>query len=280
MWILGWGCFFAILAVVRARRRRLEWRNQPGLSVISPAIEATPEAPPPGAKVEHSQIAQDGTLQGQGPNVSDTQEKPNTSLTAPRSVEHIVPPDVFEYLVTDFRPHIDVCKVDLHYPDIDFAHWSAPGMAAMKFTDGDETLTVFFQDLDRVPFDDVHVRFDHPRKGPQCYPLSKLADQRESEIAPEQAAHSPDAKRDVLEAAQGIDDGPKKFHDFDATKECIEVFVPEDRLATTAVSISSTPDGSDSLVLIDGRVTAVLVGAIDAGPHNVKLVAADQTVAA
>lgn len=198
----------------------------------------------------------------------------------PPAVAHIVPPDVAEYVIPDFRPEQDTCKVDLCYPDIDFVHWRTPGMAAMMFTDGDEALTVFFQGLDAVPFDGVFVRFHHPRKGPQCYLLSELLDVRESEISQDEAALKLDAKRDALEAAQGIEDGPKQFHDFDSRKECIEVFVPEERLASTAVSISATPDGSDALVLVDGRIAAVLIGAFDAGPHNVKLVAVDQTAAA
>ena len=193
---------------------------------------------------------------------------------------HTVPTDVAEFVIPDFRPNLDTCEVELCYPDIDFVHWRAPGMAAMKFTDGDETLTVFFQGLDLVPFEGILVRFDHPRNGPQCYSIAELLDVHEAEISQGEAALTIDTNRDAFEVDQDLEDGPKQFYDFDASKECIEVFVPEDRLATTAVSITSTPDGSDALVLVDGRVAAVLVGAIDAGTRNVKLVAVDQTAAA
>jgi len=107
--------------------------------------------------------------------------------------------------------------------------------------------------------------------------LSELLDVRESEIFEEEAAWKQDAAGDVADCEIEDDGGPMKFRDFDTSKECIEVFVPEDRLATTAVSVSITPDGSDALELADGRVAAVLIGAIDAGPRNLKLVAVDQT---
>ena len=45
-------------------------------------------------------------------------------------------------------------------------------------------------------------------------------------------------------------------------------------------SVSITADGSDGLELADGRVAAVLIGAIDTRPRNVKLLAVDQTASA
>ena len=153
-------------------------------------------------------------------------------------------------------------------------------MAAMMFADGEETLTILFEGLDVTPFAGVFVRFIHPRHGPQTYLLSDLLNVDESEILFEEAALRLDARRDVASWNTGSKAAPLAFHDFDTAKECIEVFVPEDRLSTTAVSISSSPDGSDALVLVDGKVAAILVGAIDAGPRNVKLVASQQIVAA
>ncbi|MBT8458272.1 MAG: hypothetical protein HKP37_02570 [Boseongicola sp.] len=279
-WILGWGCFVVVLAVLRARRRRLEWRNQPGLTVVSTSDPSPKNPTPPKLTKAEVAAAKDRVEQEESASLP-AETDANTLAEADLScVVHIVPNDVSEYVITDFHANLDTCKIDLHNPDIDFVHWRAQGMAAMMFRDGDETLTVFFQGSDVVPFNDVFVRFDHPRNGPQGYFLSDLLDPRESEITQDEAALMLDATRDALQAADGFDEAPKKFHDFDTKKECIEVFVPEDRIATTAVSISSTPDGSDALVLVDGRIAAVLIGAIDAGPHNIKLVAGDQTVAA
>lgn len=276
MWILGWGCFVVILAVLRARRRRLEWHNQPGLTVVSHhdpnSIGPHPMRVPPGSEIEPD--FDEGCEDRDG---VETGQVPDNDVTP---VVHTVPPDVAEFLIPDFRANLDICEVDLRYPDIDFVHWRAPGMAAMMFTDGEETLTIFFEGLDVTPFAGVFVRFIHPRKGPQTYLLSDLLNVDESEITFEEAALKLDARRDVATSEAETETAPLAFHDFDTTKECIEVFVPEDRLATTAVSISSSSDGSDALVLVDGKVAAILVGAIDAGPRNVKLVASQQIVAA
>lgn len=270
-----------ILAIVRARRRRLRLRNQPDLPVIAPG-EPTFIGPLPPKPTESREMANhNGAGTEVASQIPDTTSAPDIRAESDLSpVVHIVPPDVAEYVIPDFRPHLDTCKVDLSYPDIDFVHWRAPGMAAMLFTEGDETLAVFFQGLDVVPFDAVFIRFDHPRKGQQCCLLSELLDVLESEITQDQPALPLDAERDVPGGHQSDDNGPRQFHNFDTARECIEVFVPEDRIATTTASISSTSEGSDAFVVVDGRVVAVLIGASDAGPHNIKLVAVDQTAAA
>jgi len=269
LWIAGWAFFVVVLAVVRSRRRRSEWLNQPGLSVISP-YDPSFIGPLP--------ILAEQAMVDEGDDAVEATEEPSEDPRAP--AVHVVPSDVAEYLIPGFRPNLDICQVDLCYPNIDFVHWRSAGMGAMTFTHGEKNLTVFFQGLDVVPFDGVYVRFDHPRKGPQSYLLSELLDVNESEITEEEAGLKLDAQRDVAGCDLKDDSGPMEFRDFDASKECIEVFVPEDRLATTAVSISTTPDGVDTLVLVDGCVAAVLIGTMDAGPRNVKLVAADQTAAA
>lgn len=276
MWILGWMCFVVILAILRARRRRLEWHNQPGLSVVS---RDDPDFIGPRSMRMDAGGAgtSDRDLQTKDRGAIETVGLREDGMTP---VVHSVPPDVAEFLIPGFRPNLDICEVDLRYPDIDFVHWRATGMAAMMFADGEETLTIFFEGLDVTPFAGVFVRFVHPRKGPQTYLLSDLLDVDESEISYEEAALKLDARRDLAQSQSGSDAGPMAFHDFDTAKECIEVFVPEDRLAKTAVSISSTPDGSDALVLVDGQVAAILVGAVDAGPRNIKLVASQQIVAA
>lgn len=84
--------------------------------------------------------------------------------------------------------------------------------------------------------------------------FSELLDVRESEITEEEAAWKQDAARDVTDCEIEDDGDPVEFRDFDTSEECIKVFVPKDRLATTAVAVSTTPDGSDALVLVDGRV--------------------------
>jgi hypothetical protein len=269
-------CFVVILAILRARRRRLEWRNQPGLAVVShddpdfiAPREMRMDAGGEGASDPDRHTTDRGAI--------ETGVSPEDGMTP---VVHSVLPDVAEFLIPDFRPNLDICEVDLRYPDIDFAHWRAPGMAAMMFTDGAETLTVFFEGLDVIPLAGVFVRFVHPRNGPQTYLLSDLLDVDESEISYEEAAFKIDARRDLSNPENGPDARPLAFHNFDTARECIEVFVPQDRLAKTAVSISSTPDGSDALVLVDGHVAAILVGAVDAGPRNIKLVASQQIVAA
>lgn len=276
MWILGCGCFVVILAVLRARRRQREWHNQPGLTVVS-HHDPNFIGPQPVPFSKDKDVLPDTHGAGEDRKGFDTGRVPDNDMTP---VVHTVPRDVAEFLVPDFRANLDICEVDLRYPDIDFVHWRGPGMAAMMFTDGEETLTIFFEGLDVIPFAGVFVRFVHPRKGPQTYLLSDLLDVDESEIPYEQAALKLDGRRDVATVDSGSDAAPLAFHDFDTARECIEVFVPEDRLATTAVSISSSSDGSDAFVLVDGKVAAILVGAINAGPRNVKLVASQQIVAA
>ena len=269
-------CFVVILTILRARRRRLEWHNQPGLAVVS---HDGPDFTGPRATAMDAgrEAISDPDLHTEVRGAVETGDLPDDGMTP---VVHSVPPDVAEFLIPDFRPNLDICEVDLRYPDIDFVHWRAPGMAAMMFTDGKESLTIFFEGLDIIPFAGVFVRFVHPRKGPQTFLLSDLLDIDESEIPYEEAALTLDAQRDLSRPEDGPDAGPLAFHDFDPAKECIEVFVPQDRLAKTAVSISSTPDGSDALVLVDGQVAAILVGVVDAGPRNIRLVASQQIVAA
>lgn len=276
MWILGWVCFVVILAVLRARRRRLEWHIQTGLTAVAHQNPDFREPPPTGTNLNGGMTSDPGFGTPDRGGI-ETGVLPEDAVTP---VVHTVPPDVAEFLIPYFRANLDICEVDLRYPDIDFVHWRAPGMAAMMFTDGEETLTIFFEGLDVTPFAGVFVRFVHPRKGPQNLLLSELLDVDESEIPHTEAALKLDALRDQSNSKNRTIAGLPEFHDFDTAKECIEVFVPQDRFAKTAVSISSTPDGLDALVLVDGQVAAILVGAVDAGPRNVKLVASQQIVAA
>ncbi len=281
LWIFGWGIFVVCLAILRSRARRREWQRQPGLTVIhpfdptfiGPQISDTSDAR---SVTTDNPVCATTTLRTGNEPVQDDTEPDDFSTPA----VHVVPPDVAEFLIPEFRPNLDICQVDLSYPHIDFMHWRSPGMAAMMFNDGSETLTVFFQGLDIVPFDGVFVRFNHPRKGPQSYLLSELLDVTESEISEEEAAWKKDADLDASEHQLEVGGTPMEFVDFDAAKECIEVFVPMDRIKSTSVSVTTTANGEDAQVLVNGRIAAVLVGASEAGPCNVKLIAVDQTAAA
>lgn len=71
-----------------------------------------------------------------------------------------------------------------------------------------------------------------------------------------------------------------EFKDFDVKRECVEVFVPHERISSTVVEVEISDDESDACVVIDGRVAAILRGAHEATESNVKLVATRQTVAA
>ena len=276
LWIFGWTVFVVSLAIMRSRARRRAWKNQPGLALVQSHDPAFVGPLLPTATKDHPEDGDGdtrGRTEGGAKNVSDHKEDALPAV-------HLVPPDVAEFMITEFRAGVDICKVDLRYPHIEFVHWRSPGLAAMRFTDGSETLTVVFQGLDIVPFDSVFVRFDHPRKGPQAYLLSELMNAPESEISPQEAAFGRDTALDSKTSAIENATTPLEFADFDTSKECIEVFVPVDRFKSTNLSVDPLANGQDAQVLVDGRVVAILRGAVDAGLRNVKLVAVAQTAAA
>ncbi len=271
LWVAGLGLVIVVWAASILRNRRSDVLSQATFSEVDERI-LTADSTFTGNDTSVGVHVSDDAA---GADISDVGvDDPMTSAV------HVVPPDVAEFLIPEFRPGLDICQVDLCYPHIEFVHWRSPGMAAMMFTDGAETLTVFFQGLDVVPFDGVFVRFDHPRKGPQSYLLAELLDVHESEISEAAAAVKKETTLDTTDCELETGSSPMEFMDFDTTTECIEVFVPEGRLNATKVAISRTANGTDSEVLVDGRVAAILRGAIDAGPRNVKLVAVNQTAAA
>jgi hypothetical protein len=190
----------------------------------------------------------------------------------PMSIVHDVPPDVSEFIIPDFRPGIDLCRVRLACPDIDFVHWRGRTSVTLEFHDGRERLRVVFYGQGRPPLEDVEVVFDHPRRGEERYLLAELVGAAETAL-PGGVAVEP--------YSSGSEGALTEFAAFDASAEFIEILVPPNGAAAPrAIEVHPTLDGRDALVLIDGAPTAVLRGAPEATMRNVRLVTADAEVAA
>lgn len=186
-----------------------------------------------------------------------------------QSVLHDVPPDVSEFLVPDFRPGLDACRVVLSYPDIDFVHWRDEAGVTLAFYDGEERLTLVFRDLIVPPLSDIAVEFEHPRRGKQRYLLSDLVDADETEIPP-----GPGDWPNARKAGPGSEVTLRltEFAGFDATAECVEIVIPDGTGLGPKVTVEPSEDGQDALVLINGEARAILRGAPKATSRNIRLV--------
>lgn len=271
LWVVGWGLVVVALARLRAKARRAAWEKAPGRAYVGPADGSADQGRQTEAFADSAPVASERAV-----DLGDGEE----NRTSEDSVVHRVPADVAEFLIPDFHVGVDLCAVELAYPDIDFVHWRGNGLSGMIFFDGAETLTVLFRGLDTIPSEDIQVHFDHPRKGAQCYRLSQLLDVDECAISEKQAMERRGVTPSNIGSGASLEDAPMEFKDFDVKRECVEVFVPHERISSTVVEVEISDDGSDACVVIDGRVAAILRGAHEATESNVKLVATRQTVAA
>lgn len=195
-------------------------------------------------------------------------------------VHYDVPPDVAEFIVPSFRPGHDTCGISLRYPDIDFVHWRSEAGVTLAFDDGNERLSLQFLGLERPPFADIRVSYARPGKGTQVVLMSDLIGDEETEVDAEVAAdlawiQSARTRAERASSDAAVPVGLPEFSDFDPAVECIEIWVPTLADARAEVVVRALPNGEDSLVLVGGRETALLRGAPDARPHNIRLVAID-----
>ena len=231
-----------------------------GLRFPIPVVPEAPAASPPGTEAPRDTPCAEARGKGLEAALPDAPAPHAEKMRL--GVVHEVPTEVSEFVIPDFRPGLDLCRVRLSYPDIDFVHWREDTSVKLAFFDGQERLTVVFAGLEAPPMADVAVDFEHPRRGPQSCLLSELVDVAETELpcaAPE---------------AQGAGtSGLTEFSGFDADAECIEIFMPG-AADPSGLNIAVRPseDGRDAMVLIDGHPTAILRGAPRATSRNVRLV--------
>lgn len=170
-------------------------------------------------------------------------------------VVHDVPQDVAEFVIPGFRPGVDVCRIALNAPDVDFDVIVTDAGVRLLFLDGGWLLEVIFPGLGTPPIADTVII------GPDgvALDLTGLA-----------AASAKTARGKSL--LRQVQSDVVEFRGFDAASEMVEVWVPGDARVFPDVSIRATSDGHDGELLIDGSVAARLCGAPEAGARNVRIV--------
>ena len=264
------------LARLRSKAEKHAWREAPGRAFVG-SVDTTARDTAQSLAVRSADTRAAHVVE----EVEETAKEDRQEIqTDSPPVRHIVPTDVAEFFIPDFRTGTDCCDVKLAYPDIDFMHWKGSGLAGMTFFDGNETLTVIFHGLDIIPSADINVHFEQPYKGKKGCRLAELLNIEECEISEQQATEQRGIAPEFSRLGGSDEDAPMEFKGFDVDNECIEVFVPYERAASTSLEIQISDNGADACIVVDGHVVAILRDARRATQSNVKLVAKRQTVAA
>jgi len=202
-------------------------------------------------------------------------------------VVHDVPADVAEIVISDFRPGTDSCRVWLRSSDYKIDQWTSAAGAVLALHDAAEWLTITFQGLNCLPFENIETVIDCPRNGRQLTPLPVPSDGDSSNDHIEvhvDAEWRLAAWAETERAVEAFDDPEKfaiaedygrnlpTFTGFNADAECIEVWIPGATDADAPVEVLPTHDGHHGLVMVAGRPTAVLQGAPFASARNIRLV--------
>jgi hypothetical protein len=212
----------------------------------------------------------------------------DADCTAPEiAVVHEIPVDVSDFVITAFQPGTDSCRVWLRGADIEFdVHAIAAGIV-LEIRDAKERLTITFQGVKRLPFEDIVTVFDCPVSGRQVQPLPGSGGRESAKVSAEaivdaewRLAAWAEAER-AVEAfdnpVHGVANGGHShllptFEGFDADAEYIEVWVPNVSECDLQVEVVPARGGRHGLILIAGRPTALLQGAADASARNVRFV--------
>ena len=164
-------------------------------------------------------------------------------------VLHEVPADVAEFVIPDFRPGTDACRIALNDPDAEFDAIADDFGVRLLFLDGGSYLEVAFPGLGVPPFEDVIIM------APDGTSL------RLSELVGVSQRHALRPVRSRWAELQG----------FSAKSECVEIWVPPDAPVLPVVDVRPSDDGQHGEIVIDGRLAARLCGAPEAGRENVRL---------
>ena len=189
------------------------------------------------------------------PEVSETE--PITGglpLLSPEPCLHVVPNDVAEFVIPDFRPGIDRCHVALNDPEAEFEAVLDKDGVRFQFLDTGSFLEVVFPGLIDPPFEDTQVFGPGPAEAGRVL----------SELVGRARPQGPGFHRVRSEIAA--------FQEFSAAEEVVEVWVPPDIDALPRIDVRPSLDGSDGEVMIDGRPAARLCGAPNAGIGNIQIV--------
>ena len=181
---------------------------------------------------------------------------PPTARLASEPCLHLVPDDVAEFVIPDFRPGVDRCHVALRDPDAEFDAVLGPDGVRFQFLDGNSFLEVVFPGLIDPPFEDTCIF--GPLAGGDGHLLSDLVGRGGSPPRPG--------------APHRVRPGIAAFQRFSASEEVVEVWVPPDVLALPTIDVRPSADGVDGEVVIDGRPAARLCGAPYAGAGNIRIV--------
>ena len=194
------------------------------------------------------------------------EEQPFSQDVAKRAaVRHLVPPDVSDFVIPEFKVGQDKCQIALTFPNIEFVYFHTALGVTLVFDDGHEQLKVTFVGVAAPPLADVLVAYDHPADGPRREALSQLVGDEELaslEVSPPETP--------VLLPLDEIV-APAEFHEFDAASEYVEIWTRGSE-SHSDILVRPSPDGRDALVVVDGRLSAVLRGAPNATARNVRLV--------
>lgn len=189
--------------------------------------------------------------------------RPVTSVHDPRPeavlsdapCHHVVPNDVAEFMIPDFRPGTDTCRVHLRDPEAEFDAVIDDAGVRFQFLDGNSFLEVVFPGLADPPFADTWIQ--GPGETSAVRALSEL-------VGPGPPVQSPHFHRVRSEIAA--------FQKFSAEDEIVEVWVPPDTDTLPRIDVRPSADGSDGEVVIDGRPAARLCGAPEAGVGNIRII--------
>lgn len=169
---------------------------------------------------------------------------------------HVVPRDVAEFVIPDFRPGIDTCQIELHDPEAEFDALVDDGGVRFQFLDGASFLEVVFPGLHAPPFQDTTIF------GPGAVASGrKLSDLVGTSTEP---VSGPKFFRVRSKMAA--------FQRFRPDTEVVEVWVPPDADILPRIDVRPSADGIDSEILIDGKPAARLGGAPQAGVQNIRIV--------
>ena len=168
---------------------------------------------------------------------------------------HVVPGDVAEFVIPDFRPGTDTCRIHLHDPEAEFDAVIDEGGVRFQFLDGNSFLEVVFPGLRAPPFSSTRIVGPSPSQAETV--LSDLV----GPGPPVQSAHFHRVRSEIA-----------AFQRFSADDEVVEVWVPPGTDALPRIDVRPSSDGSDGEVVIDGRPAARLCGAPEAGVRNIRII--------
>ena len=162
---------------------------------------------------------------------------------------HEVPGDVAEFVIPDFRPGTDLCRIALNDPDAEFDAIADDFGVRLLFLDGGSYLEVAFPGLGVPPFEDVVIL------------APDGTEMRLSDLVGSSQRHALRPVRSRWAELQG----------FSADRECVEIWVSPDAAVLPDVAVRPSADGQHGEIVIDGRLAARLCGAPDADQANVLL---------